>query len=277
MAGKASATKVKTLKVFELVRDGAILWQTDAKLPAPMVRAMGWASAGEDVLEVERPLSANLLAFKEQLASFGFELKRLEQRTVVAAPTLKPATRSEGELILQDYLKAKDAQKVAEALTKNEGKRLQEWLVGNGAPKDTVHPEARIAQIGTHKVHNSWVRGRETPFDKRDHSPVQEWAANEGCANELVNVVIHRTISYEEYLKAGVPDGFEKSFDIDPDMYEYYAGAGAIPRKLHETFEARGNGYYSLKIYDTKEAGCPECGTKVNKTQKFCGECGTKL
>jgi hypothetical protein len=134
-----------------------------------------------------------------------------------------------------------------------------------------------VAQIGTHRVHNSWVKGRETKFDDRDHKPVGDWAIENDCADELVTVILHKTVSYEEFAKSGVPEGFEGNINIDHDVYDWYAKIGAVPTDIHDAFEARGKGYYGVKVYETKEFGCPSCGHKMGKTQKFCGECGTKV
>ena len=269
--------KAKSLKVFEQVRDGAIYWQTESKIPDTMAENLGFTQTGEGLWEVERPLSAELPDFAHSIESYGFKLKRLERREVVANTAVDAGALSEGEGILKAYNDAKDAEKAAKE-TKDERKgELQEWLGDNGAPKDPAHADARVAQIGTHRVHNSWVKGRETKFDDRDHKPVGDWAIENECADEMVQVIIHKTVSYEDFAKNGVPEGYEGNINIDSDVYEWYAKIGAIPKDIHDAFEARGKGYYAVKVYETKEFGCLSCGHKMGKTQKFCGECGTKV
>ena len=195
----------------------------------------------------------------------------------MANSVVEPDALTEGEGILKAYNDAKEAEKAAKDLKDEKRGDLQGWLKDNGAPKDPAHDDARVAQIGTHKVHNSWVKGRETKFDDRDHKPVGDWAIENECADEMVQVIIHKTVSYEEFAKEGVPEGFEGNINIDPDVYEWYAKIGAVPPDVHDAFEARGNGYYAVKVYETKEFSCPSCGHKMGKTQKFCGECGTKV
>jgi hypothetical protein len=274
---KSDAKKVKSLKVFEQVRDGAIYWQTEAKIPATLEENLGFVQTEDGLFEVERPLAAELPDFARAIEGYGFKLKRLERREVVEASMPVDDALTEGETILKAYNTAKDAEKKAKE-TKDEKKgELQEWLQENGAPKDPAHDQARVAQIGTHKVHNSWVKGCETKFDDRDHKPVGDWAIENDCADELVQVIVHKTISYEEFAKNGVPEGFEGNINIDRDVYEWHAKIGAVPKDIHDSFEARGQGYYGVKVYETKEFGCPSCGHKMGKTQKFCGECGTKV
>ena len=233
-------SKAKSLKVFEQVRDGAIYWQTETKIPDTMAGNLGFSQTGEGLWEVERPLAAELPAFAQDIESYGFKLKRLERREVVANSVVEPAALSEGEGILKSYNDAKDAEKAAKDLKDEKKGELQGWLKDNGAPKDPAHADARVAQIGTHKVHNSWVRGRETKFDDRDHKPIGDWAIENECADEMVKVIIHKTVSYEEFAKEGVPEGYEGNINIDPDVYEWYAKIGAIPTDVHDTFEARG-------------------------------------
>lgn len=269
--------KAKSLKVFEQVRDGSIFWQTESKIPATMADNLGFSQTAEGIWEVERPLAAELPDFARSIESYGFKLKRLERREVVANVNIEPTALSEGEGILKGYNDAKDAEKAAKDLKDERKGELQEWLSENGAPKDPAHVDARVAQIGTYRVHNSWVKGRQTAFDDRDHKPVGDWAIEEGVADEMVQVIIHKTVSYEEFAKNGVPTGYEGNISIDPDVYEFYAKIGAVPTDIHDAFEARGNGYYGVKVYQTKEFGCPSCGHKMGKTQKFCGECGTKV
>ena len=269
--------KAKSLKVFEQVRDGAIFWQTEAKIPDTMADNLGFSQTGEGLWEVERPLSSELPTFAQDIESYGFKLKRLERREVVATAPIEPNALTEGEVILKDYLALQAAEKKAKADKDEKKGDLQGWLKDNGAPKDPAHDAARVAQIGTHKVHNSWVKGRETKFDDRDHKPIGDWAIENDCADEMVQVIIHRTVSYEEFAKDGVPEGFEGNINIDPDVYEWYAKIGAVPKDIHDAFEARGKGYYGVKVYETKEFSCPSCGHKMGKTQKFCGECGTKV
>ena len=269
--------KAKSLKVFEEMRDGSIFWQTESKIPATMAENLGFSQTGEGLWEVERPLSADVPDFARSIEGYGYKLKRLERLEVVAATPVEPAALSEGEGILKGYNDAKDAEKAAKELKDERKIELVDWLRDNGAPKDPAHADARVAQIGTHKVHNSWVKGRETKFDDRDHKPVGDWAIENGLADEMVQVIIHRTVSYEEFAKNGVPEGFEGNINIDPDVYKWHAGVGSIPSDIHEAFENRGKGYYGVKVYETKEFGCPACGKTMGKTQKFCGECGTKV
>jgi hypothetical protein len=269
--------KAKSLKVFEQVRDGAIYWQTEAKIPAAMADSLGFSQTGEGFWEVERPLSSELPAFAEDIEGYGFKLKRLERREVVATAAIEPTALSEGEVILKGYQTIQQEEKDLKERKDEKKGELQTWMKDNGAPKDPAHDEARLAQIGTHRVHNSWVKGRQTEFDARDHKPVGDWAIENDCADKMVQVIIHKTVSYEEFAKDGVPEGFEGNINIDPDVYEWYAKIGAIPPEIHDAFEARGKGYYAVKVYETKEFGCPSCGHKMGKTQKFCGECGTKV
>lgn len=273
------ASKAKSLKVFEEVRGGRIFWQTDAKLPTTMVENQGWSRNDDGVFEIERPRNSDLPAFGREVEGYGFKVKRMEQRSVVAATTPKPEALSEGETLLDSYLQRKDAEAKAVQARKDAGEDLRGWLKDNGAPTNPTHEDARVSQIGTHRVHNSYVRGRETKWDDRDHKPVADWAVKEGCANEMVSVVYHKTVSFEEFEcdRSTPPEGYEAEMVIDPDVYDYYVRIGAVPAEVHEAFEARGKGYYGLKVYQTAEYGCPNCGHKVGKTQKFCGECGTKM
>jgi hypothetical protein len=276
IATGAKKPKLKSLKVVEVIRDGSFYWQTEGKIPATMQTKQGWAADADGVFEVERPKTTELPAFGREIEGFGFKVKRIEQQQVVAAPTLDAAEKSEGELKLTSYLDKKDAAARAKEDSDEARDELKDWLVANGSPKDPAHPDARVAQIGTHKVHNSWVNGRQTQWDDRDHKPVSDWAIDEGCADEMVQVIIHKTISYSDYEMEGIPEGFEGSVTIDPDVYEYHTRIGAVPREIHDAFENRGAGYYGIKVYETKELACTNCGAKVKKTQKFCGECGNK-
>lgn len=270
-------SKAKSLKVFEQVRDGSIFWQTETKIPDTMADNLGFTQTEEGIWEVERPLAADVPDFARSIEGYGFKLKRLERREVMAAVPIGVHALSEGEVILKGYNAAKDAEVAAKNEKDVKKGELVEWLKENGAPKDPAHNDARVAQIGTYRVHNSWVKGRETKFDDRDHKPVGDWAIENGVADEMVQVIIHKTVSYEEFAKNGVPEGFEGNINIDPDVYEWYAKIGSVPADIHEAFEARGKGYYGVKVYQTKEFGCPSCGHKMGKTQKFCGECGTKV
>jgi hypothetical protein len=266
--------KAKSLKVVELIRDGGFFWQTDVKIPETMQNKLGWKEVDTGIFEVERPRQAKLADFGHEIEGFGFKIKRIERQEVVASPTLKDEEKTEGETKLHDYLEAKD--EAATAKTASEAARdiLKDWMVGNAAPKDPAHPDARLAQIGGYKVHNSWVKGRETKWDDRDHKPIGDWAIEEGCAEEMVKVILHKTISFDDYKVEGVPEGFEGSISIDPDVYEYYSRIGAVPKDINDAFEGRGRGYYGVKVYETKELSCTSCGMTVKKTQKFCGECG---
>ncbi len=269
--------KPKSLKVFEEIRNGAIYWQTEAKIPATMADNLGFSETGDGLWEIERPLGKDLPDFALSIENYGYKLKRLEQRSVVEAAVPKDEALSEGEEILDTYVEAKAAEKAAKAVSDEAKTGLQDWLQVNGAPKDPAHDAARVAQIGTRRVHNSWVKGRETKFDDRDHKPIGDWAIKNDCAGELVQVILHKTVSYDEFAENGVPEGYEGSFNIDPDVYDYYVRIGHVPKPVHDAFEARGTGYYGVKVYETKEIGCPSCGHKMGKTQKFCGECGTKV
>ncbi len=274
---EATPKKAKSLKVFEQVRGGAIFWQTESKIPALMADNLAFSQTEEGLWEVERPLAAELPEFARKIEGYGFKLKRLERREVVANAVIEETALTEGETFLKEYQTAQDAVKAAEAVKDEKRGDLRGWLIDNGAPKDPAHDDARVAQIGTHRVHNSWVKGRETKFDDRNHEPVGDWAIENDCADEMVQVILHKTVSYEEFEKNGVPAGFEGSINIDPDVYEWYAKIGAIPPDIHDAFEARGKGYYGVKVYETKEFSCPSCGHTMGKTQKFCGECGTKV
>jgi len=269
--------KVKSLKVFEEIRDGAIFWQTEAKIPSTMADNLGFSETGEGLWEIERPMGKDLPDFARSIEDYGFKLKRLEKRSVVEAAVPKEKALSAGEEILDTYVEAKAAEKEAKVVSDAAKTELQGWLRVNGAPKDPAHDDARLAQIGTRRVHNSWVKGRETKFDDRDHKPIGDWAVKNDCANELVGVILHKTVSYDEFVENGVPEGYEGSFNIDPDVYDYYVRIGHVPTDVHDAFENRGKGYYGVKVYETKEIGCPSCGHKMGKTQKFCGECGTKV
>jgi hypothetical protein len=271
---KPKSKKLKTLNVIEVVREGRIFWQTDSKVPDTMQANLGFKSIDDGIFEVERPRSADLPNFGRSIEGFGFKVKRTEQQEVVSQVQISDDERSEGETKLQGYLDAKDAASVAKTASESARDELKDWMVDNAAPKDPAHPDARIAQIGGHKVHNSWVNGRQTTWDNRDHGPVAEWAAEEGCADELVQVVVHKTISYEAYEENGIPEGYEGSVAVNQDTYDWYVRIGAVPTPVHDAFEARGKGYYGVKVYETKELACTNCGAEVKKTQKFCGECG---
>jgi hypothetical protein len=242
-----------------------------------MAENLGWSDVGDGVFEVERPRTRDLPEFGRTIEGYGFKIKRLEQRSVIEAVIPKPEALAAGESVLNTFLEKKQA--AADAKTEADSARgeLQDWLKVNGAPKDPAHEDARLAQIGTHKVHNSYVKGRETKWDDRDMKPVADWAIDEGCANEMVAVIVHKTIPFEDFEQNGVPEGFEAEMNIDADVYDYYVRVGAVPTEIHDAFEARGKGYYGVKVYQTKEFGCPSCGHKMSKTQKFCGECGTKI
>lgn len=268
--------KIKTLKIIEVIRDGDYYWQTDAKIPGTMQTKLGWKEIDDDIFEVQRPPRSGLAAYGREVESFGFKIKITEQQKVIASPVLEDGEKTEGEKRLKLYLDAKDKAVQAKETSDDMRDELKGWMVANAAPKDPAHPDARIAQIGKHKVHNSWVNGRETKWDDRDHKPVGDWAIGEGCADELVQVVIHRTVSFSDYEENGIPDGFEGNIAIDPAVYDFYVRTGAIPKDIHDAFEARGDGYYGVKVYETKDTSCTNCGHKVAKTAKFCGECGNK-
>ena len=276
-ASKAAAKKAKSLKVFEIVREGRIFWQTDTKIPTTMAENLGWSEVGDGVFEVERPRTRDLPDFGRTIEGYGFKVKRLEQRSVVEAVIPKPEALAAGETVLKTFLEKKQAATDAKTEADDARGELQDWLKDNGAPKDPAHEDARLAQIGTHRVHNSYVKGRETKWDDRDMKPVADWAIEEGCADEMVSVIFHKTVPFEHFDQNGVPEGFEAEMNIDADVYDYYVRIGAVPTEVHDAFEARGNGYYGVKVYQTKEFGCPSCGHKMSKTQKFCGECGTKV
>jgi hypothetical protein len=271
-----AATKIKSLKVIEVIRDGDFFWQTDAKIPATMQSTLGWKEIDDGIFEVQRPDRAAIAAYGREVEAFGFKIKRTEQQKVVAAPVLEDEDKTEGVTKLKLYLDAKDEAAKAKETSEEHRDDLKEWMVEHAAPKDPAHPDARIAQIGKHKVHNSWVNGRETKWDDRDHKAVGDWAIGEDCANELVQVVIHKTVTFAEYGEQGIPDGFEGNISIDPDVYDFYVRTGAVPKEIHDAFEARGKGYYGVKVYETKDTSCGNCGSKVAKTAKFCGECGNK-
>ena len=268
--------KIKGLKVIEIIRDGDYFWQTDAKIPATMQTKLGWKEVDDGIFEVNRPPRSGLAAYGREVEAFGFKIKRTEQQTVIAAPVLEDETKTEGQTKLDAYLLAKQVAADAKETSDDVRDELKGWMVANAAPKDPAHPDARIAQIGKHKVHNSWVNGRETKWDDRDHKSVGDWAIDEGCANELVQVVIHQTVTFSAYEEHGIPEGFEGNIAIDPDVYDLYVRTGAVPKEIHDAFEARGDGYYGVKVYETKDTSCVHCGSKVAKTAKFCGECGTK-
>lgn len=270
------ASKIKSLKVIEIIRDGDYFWQTDTNIPATMQAKLGWKEVDDGIFEVNRPPRSGVVAYSREVESFGFKIKRTEQQQVIASPVLEDAEKTEGETKLDAYLLAKQVAADAKETSDDVRDELKAWMVEHAAPKDPAHADARIAQIGKYKVHNSWVKGRETKWDDRDHKPVGDWAIGEGCANELVQVVIHRTVTFSEYEDEGIPDGFEGNISIDPDVYDFYVRTGAVPKEVHDTFEARGNGYYGVKVYETKDTSCTNCGAKVPKKAKFCGECGTK-
>jgi hypothetical protein len=269
-----AGTKIKSLKVIEVIRDGDYFWQTDGKIPATMQTKLGWKEIDDGIFEVQRPRPTELVSYAREVEAFGFKIKRTEQQQVVASPVLEDEEKTEGETKLKMYLDAKDEAAQAKETSDDMRDELKGWMVEHAAPKDPAHPDARIAQIGKHKVHNSWVNGRETKWDDRDHKPVGDWAIGEGCADELVQVVIHRTVTFSEYEDQGIPDGFEGNIAIDPDVYDFYVRTGAVPKEIHDAFESRGNGYYGVKVYETKDTSCGNCGSKVAKTAKFCGECG---
>jgi hypothetical protein len=266
--------KLKNLNTIEIIREGRIFWQTDTKIPDTMQANLGFEEVESGIFEVERPKSSELPAFGRSIESFGFKVKRTEQQEVISQVSLGDDERSEGEKKLQTYRDAKQAAADAKDASDIARDGLKDWMVDNAAPKDPAHPDARVANIGGFKVHNSWVNGRETKWDDRDHSPVADWAVEEGTADELVQVIVHKTIPYSEYDQNGIPEGYEGSVAIDKDTYDWYVRIGAVPKDLHDAFEARGKGYYGVKIYETKEMACGNCGAEVKKTQKFCGECG---
>jgi hypothetical protein len=272
-----ASAKPKSLKVIEVIRDGDYFWQTDMKIPAPMQSKLGWKEVDDGVFEAQRPRPDALVDYGREVESFGFKIKRIEQQPKVVAPVLGAVEKSEGEKKLQLYLDAKDEAAQAKETSDDMRDELKDWMVANAAPKDPAHPDARIAQIGKYKVHNSWVNGRETKWDDRDHKPVGEWAIQEGAAEDLVQVIIHRTVSFNEYENSGIPEGFKGTIQIDPDVYDFYVRTGAIPKNIHDAFEARSKGYYGVKVYETQATACDNCGTKVAKTAKFCGECGQKV
>jgi hypothetical protein len=267
--------KARTLSVVEIVRDGSFYWQTETKLP-PNMQSLGWKEVEDGLFEVERPKRKDVAAFGREIEALGWKIKRSEYMVIGEAPKLKPTEKTEGESKLGEYLTAKES--LEEAKTEVETKKvvLRDWMTINAAPKDPAHGDARLAQIGSYKVHNSWVNGRETKWDDRDHSPVGDWAIEEGYADELCNVIMHRTVTFEEYEREGIPEGFEGSVVIDPETYDYYNRVGAVPKEIHEEFEGRGKGHYAVKVYETKELSCTGCGMTMKKTQKFCGECGQK-
>lgn len=268
--------KVKSLKVIEVIRDGDYFWKTDAKVPATMQTALGWEEVEDGIFEVQRPRPTELVEYARKVEAFGFKIKRTEQQMVVASPVLDDEEKSEGATTLDKYLEAKEAAALAKANSEVARDELKDWMLAHAAPSNPAHDEARVAQIGKHKVHNSWVRGRETKWDDRDHKPVGDWAIEEGCANEVVQVVIHKTVTFDEYEQNGIPEGFDGAISIDPDVYDFYVRTGAVPKEIHDTFEARGKGYYGVKVYETKDSACDNCGSKVAKAAKFCGECGAK-
>ena len=272
-----STKKSKSLKVFEQVREGTIFWRTETKIPATMAENLGWTKTDDDLFEVERPLARDLPAFGKAIEGYGFNLKRLEQRSVVEALVATDEVLDSGKTALKNLNEAREAEKEAKAFTTSTRKTLQDWLVENAAAHDPAHDQARIAQIGTSKVHNSWHRGNQTKFDERDHKPVADWAEENDCAEEMVQVVYHKTVSFEQHAKQGAPEGFEIALTIDSDVYDWYVRVGAVPTEIHDAFEARSRGYYVVKVFETKEFDCPSCGHKMGKTQKFCGECCTKV
>ena len=274
---EGSGKKLKSLKVFAQIREGVVFWQTEAKIPATMADNLGWKEVGDGLREIEKPFDTDLPDFGRAVEGYGFKLRCLDQCSTVKPAIPQDEVLEDGKTKLKAYSDAKKAVTKAEETRDEKRDELRGWLKPNGAPKDPEHDEARVAQIGTARVHNSWVRGRETKFDDRDHQPVADWAARYGCADEMVQVIFHKTVSYEEFASDGVPDGYEAAQTIDPDVYDWHVGIGAVPKSVHDGFENRGNGYYALKVYETKEFGCPSCGHKVGKTMKFCGECGMKM
>ena len=277
---QTKSAKPKTLKVFEQIRNGTVYWLSETKIPKIAAEGLGFSKNAEGLFETERPLSSELRDFTARAIKFGFIIKKLDVQEPIKPSVSSAAALTEGEQRLKELLVAKEAVEKAKEEEEEAKNNIREWLQRNGAPKDPAHDEARVAQIGAHRVHNSWVRGRETKFDDRDHTLIADWAIREDCANELVNVVVHKTISYEEFLASGgdasLPDGFEMGYYVDSDMYDYFVGVGMVPNSLHSKFENRGSGYYALKLYESKDLSCPNCGHKVGKTQKFCGECGCK-
>lgn len=273
----AKKPRKKYLKVVEIYRSGRVFWRTETKIPANMQSNLGFKKNEDGSFEVERPRATELAAFGKAIQDFGYTVSRLEEKAPVKTSKIEGDTLTEGEACLNKYFDKKNAMDLAKTAYEGARGELQEWLVDHGAPKDPAHEEARVAKIGRHTAHNSWISGRETKWDERDHKPVCDWAIEEGCAEELVTVILHKTVSYEEFKANGVPEGFAGTFNVDRDVYDMYVRIGALPKEVHDSFEARGKGYYSPKVFETKEYECPSCGTSVKKAQKFCGECGTKL
>jgi hypothetical protein len=275
-AGNVKKRKTKGLTIVESMRDGSYVWQTAGKIPVTMQTTLGWEEVDDGVFEVTRPRQADLPEFGRTIESFGFKIKRIEKKPVVGALAISSEEETEGEGKLNKYLTAKDLAAAAKTTSEEARDVLRDWMILNSAPSNPAHSDARVAQIGTHKVHNSWVRGNGTPWDERDHGPISNWAIEEGCANDVVQVILHKTITFDEYAANGIPEGFEGSVSVDPDVYDYYLRIGAFPTEIRDAFEDRGKGHYAVKVYDTQELCCDNCGKTVKKTQKFCGECGAK-
>lgn len=273
----ADEKRAKNLNVFVAIRDGEVFWQTESKLPKTMVDNMGWSKTGEDAFEIVRPKSKGLAAFSTEIESYGFRLKVLEQQEAPIQTVVGPVALTEGEQKLKDYQDAKDAEEAAKVDREAKREILREWIKVNGSRNSPLYEDSRIAQLGRFRLYNSWTRGNQTSFEKRDTAQVAQWAIGEECGDEVLQVDIVKTVSYTDFVKNGLPEGFTSKFRIDPDMYDFYVRIGAIPVKIQEDFEARGKGRYDVRVFETKDFGCPSCGSKVTKTAKFCGECGTKL
>jgi len=270
------AKRLKSFPVFETIRDGRFFWQTEFAVPETMQTAQGWKDIGDGIFECERPKPSEVVSFARSIEKFGLKVKRKEKDPAIVAPTLEDDDRDEGEKLLGSYQKAQDTVKAAETAKDDAKEDLKDWMKDNAAATNPAHPEARVANIGKFKVHNSYVQGRQTKWDDRDHNGPCEWAIEEGCANEMVQVIVHKTLTYEEFLLQGVPEGFEGSQSVDQDVYDYYVRTGAVPKKVNDVFEARGNPNYAVKIYTTTESSCSNCGLDIKKQAKFCSECGTK-
>ncbi len=269
--------RFKSLKVLEVARSGRIWWQTDSKMTATARDTFGFEEVdGEPGLwEVEKPKSGELASYGRQVTTLGFKLTRVELAEV-KPKTVTGTALSLGERVLRSLEEAKEAEKEAKEFTAKKRGIMQDWLIENGAPKDPAHEDARVAQIGSKRVHNSWTRGNQTKWDMRDHCVIADWAEENDRTEGLVGVIVHRLMTYEEFERDGAPEGYSSERTIDPDIYECYERVGEIPKDLHESFEDRTAGYYKVMIYDTKELACDACGISVKKTQKFCHECGAK-
>jgi len=275
---KTKAKRAKSLNVVEIIRDGRIFWQTDSKIPEIIQAGLGFEEIEEGIFEVERPKSTYLPEFCRKIEGFGFKINRIKQQRVISqvAPDLDKEDQTEGKIKLKNYLEAKDAAAKAKEESDSKKEELRNWMIINGVPKDPSHPYARVAKIGDYTVHNSWVKGRETKWDDRNTSVVEDWSVKEGFANEVVQVIVYKTISYSEYNDYGVPEGFEGQIVIKKDAYDWYVRIGAVPDNVHDSFESRSKGYYGVKVVETKESSCSNCVNEIKKTQKFCGECGHK-